>query len=192
MKELDQGRSIATRVRGLLAATAFLGVTLAAGQACQVSLAPNTIACPPLEDFPKVSQLLEQRCGTLDCHGNDARPLRIYSQYGLRFVGDDETGEIYSGNLAAPTTEEEIARNYFAVCGLEPEKMAFVQVEEADPEELAEELTLVRKPRLTEKHKGGRIWDRGKVEDRCLVNWIAADYEPGAMNLDDCNEALGL
>ncbi len=181
-----------TRTHAVLATAATAVLTLLSAQACQVDLAPNTIACPPIEDFPIVSQLLENKCGTLDCHGNDARPLRLYSQYGLRFPGDDQTGEIYSGNLAAPTTPEEIARNYFAVCGLEPEKMAYVQVEEADPEELAEELTLVRKPRLTEKHKGGRIWDRGKVDDRCLVNWIAADYEPGMMDKQDCNEALGL
>lgn len=179
------------RTRALVAISGFIALTAVAGQACQVDLAPNTVACPPFEDFPIVSQLLEQKCGTLDCHGNDARPLRIYSQYGLRWAGDDETGEIYSGNLAAPTTDEEIARNYFAVCGLEPEKMAFVQVDEADPEELAEQLTLVRKPRLTEKHKGGRIWNRGKVDDRCLVNWIAADYEPGEMDTQDCDEALG-
>jgi hypothetical protein len=147
------------------------------GGGCQVSLEPNEVVCPPIEDFKPVSTLLEQRCGTLDCHGNDARPLRIYGQYGLRFVGpDDDPDVLYSGNLSQGTTDLEIQRNYFSVCGLEPEKMSMV--------------TMVRKPRLAEKHKGGRIWDQGKVEDRCLVGWIQGDFEPGMMDPQDCEEAV--
>lgn len=154
---------------------------------CKPSLAPNTIECPPFEDFKSVSPLLEKRCGTLDCHGNDGRPLRLYGQYGLRFLTEDDDPEvIYSGNLNAPTTAAELERNYFSVCGIEPEKMVMVETGEAGPESL----TLVRKPRLAEKHKGGRIWDQGKVEDRCLVNWILSEYEPGEMDTGDCDDAL--
>ena len=76
------------------------------------------------------------------------------------------------------------------MCGLEPEKMTFVQDDDEDPGTL----TLVRKPRLTEKHKGGRIWNQGKVEDRCLVNWIDADYleegGEGTMDTTDCLDAV--
>jgi len=151
-----------------------------------VDLAPNTVPCPPLEDFKAVSPLLEKKCGTLDCHGNDARPLRLYSQYGLRFLGGEENTEQYSGNLAVPTTPEEIERNYFAMCGLEPEKTSFVTA----GEEQVETLTIVRKPRLTEKHKGGRIWNEGKVDDRCLTVWIEGDYEPGEMDTQDCVDAV--
>jgi hypothetical protein len=155
--------------------------------ACQVSLEPNTVACPPIEDFRPVSTLLEQRCGTLDCHGSEARPLRIYGQYGLRFVGpDDDPDVLYAGNLSAPTTPLEIERNYFSVCGIEPEKMSMVTEGTEGPETL----TMVRKPRLAEKHKGGRIWDKGKVEDRCLVGWIQSDFEPGEMDTQDCEEAV--
>lgn len=175
-------------VHALLAAGCATGLAVVVGGVgCKPSLAPNTIVCPPLEDFKSVSPLLEQRCGTLDCHGNDARPLRIYGQYGLRYVGeDDDPNTLYSGNLNAPTTATEVERNYFSICGLEPEKMAYVQAGEAD----AETLTIVRKPRLTEKHKGGRIWDQGKVEDRCLTLWIAGDYDVGEMDTSDCNDAL--
>lgn len=172
----------------LLAGLALIAGGLMLGVSCKPSLAPNTISCPPLEDFKAVSPLLEQRCGTLDCHGSVSRPLRIYGQYGLRFVGeDDDPNTLYSGNLNAPTTSAEVERNYYAVCGLEPEKMAFVQAGEAD----AESLTMVRKPRLSEKHKGGRIWDQGKVEDRCLTEWIAGDYDTGEMDTTDCSAALG-
>ena len=36
-----------------------------------------------------VEPVLERACGTLDCHGQVGRPLRIYGQYGLRFVDPD-------------------------------------------------------------------------------------------------------
>jgi len=147
----------------------------------------TTVDCPPFQDFQKVSPLLERRCGTLDCHGNASRPLRIYGQYGLRLPTDgvDDPG-LYSGNLADPTTQTERVANYRAVCGLEPEKMQAVQSGELGPEGL----TVVRKPRLAEKHKGGRIWDQGKPPDRCLVTWIEADYDPGTMDGSDCDTAL--
>src|SRR5207237_7950589 len=32
-------------------------------------------SCPDVKTFSAVSPLLEQRCGSLDCHGNIARPL---------------------------------------------------------------------------------------------------------------------
>ena len=39
-----------------------------------------------------------------------------------------------------------------------------------------EDLTLIRKPRLEEKHKGGRIWGTGTREgDACLVSWLQSE-----------------
>ena len=160
------------------AAAVLAGAGLAQG--CTDLGAAPTVECPSFEEFRTVSPLLEQRCGTLDCHGNTARPLRLYGQYGLRYAPDGDE-ELFSGNLAAPTTDLEIERNYFSVCGIEPEKMEMV-TSGAEP---ADTLTLVRKPRLTEKHKGGRIWNEGKPEDRCLVSWIEGDFNP-----QDCARAL--
>ena len=161
----------------LVAAT--LGVVLMAAGCIPEALITEG-DCPPLADFKKVSPLLESRCGTLDCHGQTTRPLRLYGQYGLRL----EDGSI-SGNLNQPTTEAEIAANHRSVCGLEPEKLSLVVAGEAEPESL----TMVRKPRLAEKHKGGRIWDQGKPPDRCLVGWIRGDFEEGAMDPSDCKTA---
>lgn len=169
-----------------LASTFLVLVGTALGaQGCADSLSASGVDCPPLEDFKAVSPVLEKKCGTLDCHGNDARPLRIYSQYGLRYLGGEENTEQYAGNLAVPTTEAEVTRNYFAMCGLEPEKTGFVIA----GEEPVETLTIVRKPRLTEKHKGGRIWNQGKADDRCLATWLENDYEPGEMDTQDCVDA---
>ena len=36
--------------------------------------------------FPAVAQLLDVRCGSLDCHGTVARNLRLYGSAGLRLV----------------------------------------------------------------------------------------------------------
>ncbi|HTJ81802.1 MAG TPA: hypothetical protein VL400_08750 [Polyangiaceae bacterium] len=172
------------RFAGPAGFVAFVGAMVVA---CIPEPLVTTTECPPFEDFKKVSPLLERRCGTLDCHGNISRPLRIYGQYGLRkpTEGVDDPG-LYSGNLDDPTTQTEVVANYRAACGLEPEKMEQVQTGELGPEGL----TLVRKPRLAEKHKGGRIWDQGKPPDRCLVGWVEGDYDPGTMDGADCATAI--
>ncbi len=173
-------------VRFALASIGMGGIGLSVAS-CLPEYANNELLCPPYEDFATVSTLLERRCGTLDCHGNGARPLRIYGQYGLRLKpvdSDDDT--LYSGNLERATTEIERESNYRSVCGLEPERTHRL----INGEISVEELTMVRKPRLTEKHKGGRIWDQGKPPDRCLVTWLQAQYEPGAMDTSDCEAAI--
>lgn len=117
--------------------------------------------------FRPVSAVMERRCGTLDCHGAPARPLRIYGQYTLRKPIDEPGDDYYTGGLA-PTSAEELLDNYRSMVGLEPEIMLSVVKEKGEPEEL----TLVRKPRLLEKHKGGLVWNKGDDGDACLINWI--------------------
>ena len=172
--------------RVVLCLLSAAGVTVAFSS-CLPEYANNELSCPPFEDFAAVSTLLERRCGTLDCHGNAARPLRIYGQYGLRLKpvdSDDDT--LFSGNLERATTEIERESNYRSVCGLEPELTHQV----VGGEIAVERLTLVRKPRLSEKHKGGRIWNEGKPPDRCLVTWLESKYEPGTMDTADCEAAI--
>lgn len=156
---------------------AFVGVAAALPLAC-ASVDPdsrNTIECPTDDPalFRPVSQVLELRCGTLDCHGQAARALRLYGQYGLRrpeVEGSENVAdyaEYYPGGKE-PTTDAELADNIRSLCGLEPEIMTLVVRAEKKPEDL----TLVRKARLEEKHKGGRIWFKGTEGDRCLVAWL--------------------
>jgi hypothetical protein len=174
------------------------GLTFAATIACS-NVEPDTIndlTCPPLGDpagtdplaaFRPVSSLLEQRCGTLDCHGQEPRPLKIYGRVGLRAPDsnvDDPDGGYYAGGELA-TTDYEIEQNFRSVCGLEPEKTAEVLAREREPDEL----TLIRKPKLFEKHKGGRVWDNGKPGDRCLKLWTqgAEIGEYAALCLEEVN-----
>jgi hypothetical protein len=141
-----------------------------------------SVDCPPFGEngdaFRPVSAVIERRCGTLDCHGNSARPMRIYGQYTLRRPEEEgsknvkDFDEYFTGGKE-PTTEAELADNYQGMCALEPEIMARVVAKKKGS--APEDLTLVRKPRLLEKHKGGLLWNKGDDGDTCLVNWILGD-----------------
>lgn len=171
-------RDVASARRGAAVAASLLAALVA----CSNVEAEGSIEvpCPPIGDpqaadplgsFRPVSTLLEQRCGTLDCHGQEPRPLKIYGRIGLRAPDDSieepDASEYYSGGELA-TTDYEIELNYRSTCGLEPEKLALVLTGELE----VDDLTLIRKPKLFEKHKGGRVWDNGKPGDRCLKAWV--------------------
>lgn len=133
--------------------------------------------------FRPVSEVLEKRCGTLDCHGTPFRPLRIYGQLGLRLPiaqkdwkgKPEDYAKYYSGDGSLPTTADELLANYQSVVGLEPELTTKV----VEQQLLPEALTFIRKPRLAEKHKGGKIWDQAKPGDLCLTAWITAGPSSG-------------
>jgi hypothetical protein len=144
--------------------------------------ARTNVECPPhaRESFELVSSVLEKRCGTLDCHGSFHRPLRIFGQNALRRpLSPDEAsgikvGEYFPGGTVV-TTDAELADNVRSICGLEPELMAQVAEGSASPEDLL----LVKKARLREKHKGGRIWDKGSDGDVCITSWLVGHTELG-------------
>jgi hypothetical protein len=118
-----------------------------------------------------VSTVLERRCGTLDCHGQVGRPLRIYGQYGLRFV--DDAGDV-PGVQATTATEHEA--NYQSVIGLQPELMTEVVQGNAPPEDLL----LLRKPLQLERHKGGAVLVEGDDGETCILSWLAGQTNFGA------------
>jgi hypothetical protein len=137
--------------------------------------APDAVYTPPaLPDpatFPPVAQLLAIRCGSLECHGTVARNLRLYGSAGLRYAPSDRP--------LVPTcdTQDEVDQDYEAVVDLEPEAMsAVVAAGGAHPEQL----TMVRKARGVEYHKGGAIWAQGDDSDTCLTSWLARSADPGA------------
>lgn len=176
------------RVPAALATLALATSSLLPGCLADEELGPTEIACPSLDGFRVVSQVLERRCGTIDCHGDGARPFRIYGRTGLR---RPETPESYGPGGGAfseyvtggtePTSDAEVADNRLSACGVEPEVMAAVV---AGDEEL-DALTLVRKPRLTEAHKGGLVWAEGSQGDKCLTSWIQ-----GTVDSLSCNGEL--
>lgn len=187
------GRARTRRLGLALAMGVSAGIGIALGFSGCVSNDGITEAiCPPIDDFQPVSAVLEQRCGTLDCHGDPARPFKLYGRIGLRApILDPDSGidadNYYSGG-SEQTTAQELELNYRSLCGLEPELITDVTAGEGS----ASDLTLVRKPRLQERHKGGKIWDEGKPGDRCFVKWLQNQYQPGGYDPVDCNTELGL
>jgi hypothetical protein len=159
----------------------LLGCTVAAAPffaACS-SVSPDetlTISCPSSDPatFTTVSLVVERRCGTLDCHGNPERPMRIYGQWALRQpIPPGDLDHVPGGEA---TTDGELRDNAASICGLEPAKIARVIAQQ----ELPDTLTFVRKPRLQEKHKGGRIWDIASDGDRCVTSWILGAVDQAA------------
>jgi hypothetical protein len=158
-----------------------LGLSLAASVgSCAIASAP---AGEPIGQLPSkdsfiqsgVSEFMEKRCGSLDCHGQVGRPLRLYSQWGLR----KEPGDKGARN-SAPTTALERDENYYSVAGLEPENLATCfATKGAD----FKQFQLLKKPLdiagLGVRHKGGPVL-RANQQDAgwlCLYGWASGDLD---------------
>lgn len=136
----------------------------------------TTIVAPDQNEFTMVSPVFERRCGTLDCHGQVGRPLRIYSGLGLRLQND--AGNIPGVNA---TTPDEVAANYRSVIGLEPEEMTRVEAGEDPPTQLL----ILAKPLMLEAHKGGPAIATGDPAEACIESWLL-----GTVDTASCTAAV--
>jgi hypothetical protein len=133
------------------------------------------LQAPSRADFKLVGDALVSGCGTLDCHGQPGRNLRLYGNHGLRLRAEDNPG-------GSPTTDAEYDATYWSTIGLEPEILAEVVLAKgAKPERLQ----LFRKARGTDKHKGGLLMKEGDPMDRCLLTWLS-----GKMDETVCTAAI--
>ncbi|HEU5057223.1 MAG TPA: hypothetical protein VFU21_11890 [Kofleriaceae bacterium] len=110
-----------------------------------------------------VHPILEARCATLDCHGVDDRPLRLYAETGLRARDDLRDLAIEGAELEA---------NVRAMQSIDPG---------ADPSDTL----LVRKPLDGAggvAHEGGTVWaSRDEPQLVCLLAWLSGTSgEPDA------------
>lgn len=159
--------------RGAISSSALALIACAVGlAACGPDNVVETSRMPEEADFAAVSAALGVRCGSLDCHGMAERNLRLYGEFGLRLGENDVPG-------GEETTPDEHHENYLALITLEPEAMA--KVARGAP---VTGLTLVRKARGAEAHKGGAPFPSGTVGDRCLVSWLE-----GQVDQASCSEA---
>lgn len=135
-----------------------------------------------------VSQFMEARCAGLDCHGQVGRPLRLYSQNGLR-LNSNADGTRVSG----PTTRDEQIKNYQSVVGLEPEQLSRTFESKGVDDSTWFTLQLLKKPLGLDndgiRHKGGQVLrdvqqDPGWV---CLYTW-AAGLKPNQAACDDASK----
>ena len=160
-----------------LAAPAILGLSLALSSCAKDLNAVEVNQCATKDVFEQnVSPYLELRCGTLDCHGSTNRNMMLFGYQGVRLPLADPNA---TPNLpgSADTTIDEYVANYHSIVGLEPEIMtAVVQDGGAHPERL----TMIRKARGTESHKGNQIWNEGDDSDTCVTSWLAGNIDKGA------------
>jgi len=120
------------------------------------------LSAPPREGFESVADAMQPSCGTLDCHGQVGRNLRLYGARGLRL---DPATNSKEGTTEAPEYEA----NYWSVVALEPELLATVTNEGGQN---PERLILIRKGRGTTRHKGGALMQPNDDLDQCIVEWL--------------------
>ena len=112
-----------------------------------------------------VTTVFEKRCGSLDCHGNPGRNMRIYSSRGLRLPND---AGLSVG--VGDTTLDEITANYQSIMTLEPEQTNKV-LDGEDPNTLL----VLKKPLAVESHKGGQTIRQGDDAANCILSWLKED-----------------
>ncbi|CAN5923879.1 hypothetical protein BH11MYX4_BH11MYX4_68240 [soil metagenome] len=132
---------------------------------------------PDAEQFKAVAPVLVRRCGSIDCHGSVFRNFRLYGYGATRLTPGDRP------DAPVVTLPTEASADYDAVIGLEPEIMRdVVRAGGAG----YERLTLVRKGRNAEDHKGGQRMAPGDKADRCLVAWLSGVPDPAACKTASC------
>lgn len=134
---------------------------------CSEASREVSLALPPFDDFIPLSSALGIRCGSLDCHGQIGRNLRLYSQFGLREAAED----VPDGD---ETTIEEHQANHLAVISLEPEQLSEVWLNDGLD---SPSLLLVSKARGQEAHKGGSVFLPDSAGDRCLLSWLSGSVD---------------
>ncbi len=154
----------------LFAVAAGLGVASAVA-ACSAVPADARIgidAPDGSEDtFGVVGEYFMHRCGSLDCHGQPGRNMRVWGCEGMRLTPGDIPTCAPPGE---PTTVDEHQATYRSVVGLEPAVMSAVVAGHGANPEL---LTFVRKARGLEAHKGGTLITPGDDQDICITAWLA-------------------
>jgi hypothetical protein len=168
----------------LAALAAALAVTAAVGS-CSAVPADSRIgitAPPDGAPFQPVADYLGFRCGSLYCHGQPGRNMRIWSCAGMRLNPNNIS---FCGGASDPrmpfTTPQEYEATYRSIVGLEPVVMSAVVAGHGARPDL---LTMVRKARGLEAHKGGVLITPGDAQDVCLTSWLA-----GNVNADACATA---
>ena len=168
----------------LLACMVALAAALVAGGVSSCSAVPADqrigIDAPSgsEDQFGKpVGDYLDHRCGSLDCHGQMSRNLRIWGCEGMRYDSESLPGCSPPPLGGGRTTPAEHFATYRSLVGLEPTVMSEVVNGHGAHPEL---LTFVRKARGLEAHKGGALITPGDDQDVCITSWLAGHTDTTA------------
>jgi hypothetical protein len=161
----------------LLAAPMIVAIAASAAACAQAETGTTTIDAPSEMTYKPVGDFLVHRCGTLDCHGQVGRNLRLYGYGGLRLGAMDTPDGV-------PTTPDEYQADYNSVIGLEPEILSeVVMAGGQDPTRLR----LLSKPMGLLEHKGGTLITMNDAQYTCVVSWLAQNVDTMA-----CQATLSL
>jgi hypothetical protein len=153
----------------------------------QVPVDPNaqlTLLVPQRSQFDGVANMLNFTCGTLDCHGQIGRNLRLYGVEGLR-LGNGPF-DVPGGQ---PTTTAEIDADFRSAVGLEPERWNEMinAYDNGQGEFHPEWLSIYRKALGLEAHAGlapiaiykadGVTYDERYT---CLTSWMQGNVDQTA------------
>lgn len=122
-----------------------------------------------------VQPVVERRCGTVDCHGQLPRGLRVYGENSLRLAND---AGLTVGN--GKTTPDEAQATYASIVGLEPEKTSAFAAKSVRSNDDAYELTFLSKPIERERHRGGIALRKGEPAEQCLRSWLIGKVDAAA------------
>lgn len=165
-------RALRTAWFWLVAGGSGVGAAVVGCSSPDTNARVNPVASgPDRAQFAEVAPVLVNRCGSLDCHGSAYRNMRLYGYAGARL------DPAHTPDNPRTITQAEIDADYDAVVALEPTLMAEV-VASGGAE--AGNLTLVRKGRGAENHKGGRRIEPGDDADVCLVSWLGGNVDVAA------------
>jgi len=111
-----------------------------------------------------VHPLVRFSCASLDCHGDEGRPLRLYAEDGLR-----RSAEL----RGQPLSPEEAAWNVTAFGGIDPAP--------ASPDAHLALLAPLSVESGGTAHVGGDLWpSREDPAYRCLRAWLAGEEDAAA------------
>lgn len=114
-----------------------------------------------------VHPIVSRKCGSIDCHGQLPRGLRVYGKAGLRLPNSagltPDDGE---------TTPDEAHATYLSILSLEPERMNEFLLSTPRTAEGAYELTFLSKALERERHRGGASLAKGEPAEQCITRWL--------------------
>ena len=137
----------------------------------------TTLVVPDESMWVPVSDVLEVRCGTLDCHGSPYRDFRLFGHYGQRASSMDVTGQ-------GSTQDPEYHRNYLSIISIDPEAMNSLVTKHGQG---FDHWIIVTKGTNAEHHKGGERMKKGDESYACLLSWIT-----GMTDMTMCTAGLNV